>query len=348
MNNAARLRLCLIEDDDIVGDALVERFELEGYECVWFRTGREALLTFARHHFDVVISDIRLPDMSGEKLYTTLLKDDVPLPPYLFITGHGEIDQAVRLLKLGAADYIKKPFDIETLLEKIGALVASARPAGGQPQLGLSPAMRSLAAMLEKIGGASSNILITGESGVGKEEVARALHRQSDGEGKRPFIAVNCGALTETLLEAELFGYQKGAFTGAVRSHKGVFEQADGGTLFLDEVGDMSQPMQVKLLRAIQERHITRIGSETSVPVNLRIVCATHQDLKQMVESGKFREDLYYRINVVHLRVPPLRERSEDILWLARIFLEEEAARKGSSPRALSKSAERVMLGYPW
>ncbi|MCX7169211.1 MAG: sigma-54 dependent transcriptional regulator, partial [Proteobacteria bacterium] len=159
---------------------------------------------------------------------------------------------------------------------------------------------------------------------------------------------VNCGALTETLLEAELFGYQKGAFTGAVRSHKGVFEQADGGTLFLDEIGDMSHSMQVKLLRAIQDRHITRIGSEASIPVNLRLVCATHQDLKQMVESGKFREDLYYRINVVHLRVPPLRERSEDILWLARIFLEEQTARKNSSPRSLSKSAERVMLGYPW
>ncbi|MFA7282385.1 MAG: sigma-54 dependent transcriptional regulator [Sterolibacterium sp.] len=348
MNSSIKLSLCLIEDDDIVGEALAERFELEGYDCVWFRTGREALLSFTRHHFDVVVSDIRLPDMSGETLFIKLLDEATSLPPYLFITGHGEIDQAVRLLKLGAADYIKKPFDIESLLEKIGALVTSAKHTKELPQLGLSPVMRSLTATLEKISGTNSNILITGESGVGKEEVARTLHRLSNPENKRPFVAVNCGALTETLLEAELFGYQKGAFTGAIGLHKGVFEQADGGTLFLDEIGDMSQPMQVKLLRAIQERQITRIGGETHIAVDLRIVCATHQDLKQMVENGKFREDLYYRINVVHLRVPPLRERSEDVLWLARTFLEEESDKKGSLPRTLSKKAERVMLDYPW
>ncbi|MDD5175077.1 MAG: sigma-54 dependent transcriptional regulator [Sterolibacterium sp.] len=348
MSVAAKLHLCLIEDDDIVGDALVERFELENYDCTWFRTGREALLTLPRRQFDVVISDIRLPDMSGEKLYMALLEEAVPLPPYLFITGYGEIDQAVRLLKLGAADYIKKPFDIETLLEKIGSLVTAPMARDRQPKLGISPAMRTLESMLDKIGGSTSNVLISGESGVGKEMVARELHLRGNKDVERPFVAVNCGAFADSLLEAELFGFEKGAFTGAVRMHKGVFEQANGGTLLLDEVGDMSQSMQIRLLRAIQERCITRIGGEHPLQVSLRLICATHRDLKQMVENREFREDLYYRINVVHLYIPPLRDRKEDILWLARQFLEEEAAVRGGAPRFMSAKLERLMLDNVW
>lgn len=348
MNTIAKLHLCLIEDDEIVGDALVERFELENYNCTWFRTGREALLTLPRRQFDLVISDIRLPDMSGEKLYMALLEESVPLPPYLFITGYGEIDQAVRLLKLGAADYIKKPFDIETLLERIASLVAAPRPAGRQAILGVSPAMRTLESMLDKLGSSGSNVLISGESGVGKEMVARELHRRCDQERERPFVAVNCGAFADSLLEAELFGFEKGAFTGAIKTHKGVFEQANGGTLLLDEIGDMSQSMQIRLLRAIQERCITRIGGELSLPVNLRLICATHRDLKLMVENNQFREDLYYRINVVHLRIPPLRERKEDILWLAKRFLDEEAAARGGAPRTMSAKLERLMLDNAW
>ena len=348
MTASAKLRLCLIEDDEIVGDALAERFELEGYDCTWFRTGREALLALPRRRFDLVVSDIRLPDMSGEQLYTTLLDEAVALPPYLFITGYGEIDQAVRLLKLGAADYIKKPFDIEVLLKKIGDLATGGAPSKVEPCLGISPAMRALETLIDRIKDSGSNVLITGESGVGKEMVASELHRRGSKAADRPFVAVNCGAFAAGLLEAELFGYEKGAFTGAARAHKGVFEQAEGGTLFLDEIGDMPPAMQIRLLRAIQDRRLTHVGGETAIPVSLRLVCATHRDLKQMVEGGDFREDLYYRINVVHLHVPPLRERKEDILWLARHFLEAEAAQRRGAMRTLSSKLERFMLDYPW
>ncbi len=348
MRTIDKLRLLLIEDDEVVGEALTDRFDLEGFDCVWKRTGREAMLLLQHRRFDIVISDIRLPDMTGEALYTKLLNEPGPLPRYVFITGYGEIDQAVRLLKLGAADYITKPFDIEVLLAKLGDLTLATTPAGRQAVLGISHAMRSLQAMLEKLGDFGSNVLITGESGVGKEVVAGMLHHQQETAGTRPFVAVNCGALSESLLEAELFGHEKGAFTGAASLHKGVFERAHGGTLFLDEIGDMPLPMQVRLLRVIQDRRVTRVGGETQMPVDLRVVCATRKDLKMMVESGGFREDLYYRINVVHLRVPPLRERKEDILWLARRFLDEQSARRGGAPRSLSTRAERVLLDYPW
>ena len=348
MNSTLQPRLCLIEDDQIVGEALADRFELEGFACDWFRTGGEALLEMPRRHYDLVLSDIRLPDLSGEALFASLSREVAPLPPYLFITGYGEIDQAVRLLKLGATDYITKPFDIETLLEKIRTLVGNFLPRDSHSGLGVSPAMRSLEATLTKLRESDSNVLITGDSGVGKEKVAFALHRQRHKKGTAPFIAVNCGALTETLLETELFGHEAGAFTGASRLRRGVFEQATGGTLFLDEIGDMPLATQVRLLRVIEERRITRVGGETPVPLDLCVTCATHQDLGKMVESGEFREDLYYRINVVCLHIPPLRERKEDIVWLAQCFLDEEAAQRGGTPRLLSAQAERAMTEYPW
>ncbi len=348
MSAANRPRLCLVEDDEIVGDALAERLDLEGYDCSWFRSGKETLLALRRRRFDLVVSDINLPDMSGEALFVKLLQDAAPLPPYVFITGYGEIDQAVRLLKLGASDYITKPFDIETLLAKIRALIGAVLAAEGTGSLGVSPAMREIEATLARLRESESNVLITGESGVGKEKVAFALHRQRHRKGTEPFIAVNCGALSESLLETELFGHEMGAFTGATRLRRGVFEQAAGGTLLLDEIGDMPLATQVGLLRVIEERSITRVGGETPVPISLHVTCATHQDLGKMVESGKFREDLYYRINAVNLQVPPLRERKEDILWLARHFLEEEAAARRGVPRLLSARAERAMTDYAW
>ncbi|MBI2318996.1 MAG: sigma-54-dependent Fis family transcriptional regulator [Betaproteobacteria bacterium] len=348
MSTASRPRLCLVEDDEIAGDALADRFDLEGFDCSWFRTGRESLLALQHRRFDLVVSDIRLPDMSGETLFAKVLEDLAPVPPYVFITGYGEIDQAVRLLKLGATDYITKPFDIETLLEKIRALAGASLSPAGDGGLGVSPAMLALEAMLARLRESDSHVLITGESGVGKEKVAFALHRQRHRRGTEPFIAVNCGALTESLLETELFGHEAGAFTGAARLRRGVFEQAAGGTLFLDEIGDMPLATQVRLLRVIEERRVTRVGGETPVPLSLHIICATHQDLGKMVESGKFREDLYYRINVVNLHVPPLRERREDIPWLARRFLEEEAAQRRAPTRQLSASAERAMMDHSW
>ena len=346
MNTSGRPRLCLIEDDEIVGDALADRFDLEGFDCTWFRTGREALLSLPHRRFDLVLSDIRLPDMSGEEVFAKFLKELTSLPPYVFITGHGEIDQAVRLLKLGATDYITKPFNIETLIEKLRALIVDFGPR--ECKFGVSSAMRAIEETLTRLRDSASNVLITGESGVGKERVALALHRERHRKHTEPFIAVNCGALSESLLETELFGHEVGAFTGASRLRRGVFEQAAGGTLFLDEVGDMPPATQVRLLRVIEERRITRVGGEGSVPVDLQVICATHQDLGAMVADGSFREDLYYRINVVHVQVPPLRERTEDILWLARRFLEEEAAQRSGTLRVFSPRAEHALLSYPW
>jgi DNA-binding NtrC family response regulator len=342
-------RICLIEDDEIMGEALVDRFGLEGFECDWFRQGRTALETLGRKRYDVVLSDIQLPDINGEALFGEARAAGSELPPWIFITGYGAIDGAVRMLKLGAEDYLTKPLDIRALLDKVRALCVRGRPArAGEPTLGVSSALRAIEAMLPKIANSTGTVLITGESGVGKEEVARALHRARDAEGTRPFVAVNCGALTETLLEAELFGHVKGAFTGAARDRKGLFEQADGGTLFLDEIGDMSPAMQVKLLRAIQERQVVRVGGDTPIPVDIRLICATNRDLKKMVEEGEFREDLYYRIHVIHLHIPPLRERKEDILWLTDRLLARCATEGGGVVRSLHRSAEKPMIDYPW
>ncbi len=347
--SASPYRICLIEDDEIMGEAIVDRFGLEGFECEWFKTGEAARAALCCDKFQVVVSDIKLPDIDGEILFEELQSTGVALPPYIFITGHGAIDRAVRLLKLGAEDYLTKPLDIRALLEKVHALCVKMRPSNAQePVLGISSAMRNVEAMLPRLAQGNTTVLITGESGVGKEEVARALHRARDPEWRLPFVTVNCGALTETLLEAEIFGYVKGAYTGALRDKKGYFEQADGGTLFLDEIGDMPLAMQVRLLRAIQDRKVVRVGGEVPIPVDIHLVCATNKDLKAMVEKGGFREDLYYRIHVVELQIPPLRERKEDILWLAAHLLDAEAAQHGKPRRSLSPAAESALLDYPW
>lgn len=340
-------RICLIEDDAIMGEALVDRLELEGYACDWHRFGGQALAALQERRYAVAVSDIRLPDMSGEALYLSLREAGMELPPFLFITAFGAIDQAVRLLKLGAEDYLAKPLDIPLLLAKIRDLAERARPLGGdQGELGISAAMRRIEATLPRLAKHADTLLITGESGVGKEWVARALHRRLSPPG--PFVAVNCGAIPEGLLESELFGHEKGAFTGAIRTRPGVFEQADGGILFLDEIGDMPLSMQIRLLRAIQERSVVRVGGETPLPVNIKLVCATHRDLKERVRRGEFREDLYYRIHTMHLDVPPLRERKEDILWLAGRFLSDLCAEKALSPRLLAPPAEQALVNYPW
>ena len=337
-----------------MGEALVERLEMEGYACDWYQTAGEAMVALREMRHAVALSDIRLPDMSGEAMFEQLRNENVELPPFLFITGHGAIDQAVRLLKLGAEDYLTKPLDIPLLLAKVRDLAAHARPSGktsgGQAtgELGISAAMRRVEAMLPRLAEHADTVLITGESGVGKEWVARALHRHFDVTGKRPFVAVNCGAIPEGLLESELFGHERGAFTGAIRTRPGVFEQANGGILFLDEIGDMPLTMQVKLLRAIQERMVVRVGGEMPIPVSLKLVCATHQDLKEMTRKGEFREDLYYRIHTMHLHVPPLRERKEDILWLAGRFIAELCQTKSLSIRVLEPMAECALTSYPW
>jgi len=337
--------LCLIEDDAIMGESLCDRFELEGFSVDWQRTITAALDALGRNRYAAVVSDIHLPDGSGEELFMRLLQRGDKLPPFLFITGYGAIDRAVSLLKLGAADYITKPFDLEALIDKLRSLTQADRPSqgGSAPSLGVSPAMRRIEAQLPRLAAQAHTLLITGESGVGKERVAREFHRLTPEGEAAPFVAVNCGAFPEGLLEAELFGFEKGAFTGAAKLRRGVFEQADGGTLLLDEIGDMPLSMQVKLLRVLQERQVTRLGGERAIPVRFRLVSATHQDLKKMVTQGRFREDLYYRLNVIQLHVPPLRSRREDIPWLAGQFLAE-----ADSGKRLTQEATQALITHDW
>ena len=340
--------ICLVEDDPIMGESLCDRFQLEGLAFDWHQTAAGAMAAIGNHPYAMVISDIRLPDLDGGEMYLQLRAAHRALPPFIFITGYGAIDRAVELLKAGAADYVTKPFDLEQLIEKVKALIGAFAPAATGTQLGVSQAMRKIEDMLPRLALHANTILISGESGVGKEHVAQALDRLARKSEQCPFVPVNCGAVTESLFEAELFGYEKGAFTGAARTKKGFFEQAHCGTLFLDEIGELPPSMQVKLLRAIQERRIVRVGGETPIPLDIRLYCATNRDLKDMVELGQFREDLFYRINVIQLRIPPLRERKEDVLWFARSFLDDFSAQHGGGRRALTLRAEQALLEYPW
>ena len=341
-------RIGLIEDDPIIGEALTERLEFEGFTCDWYRDGKSARRGLGQRRYSVIVSDINLPDISGEQLFRDLLDGQQTVAPFIFITGYGAIDQAVRLLKQGAHDYVTKPFNVGELIGKIRSLCERQQPAvDTAARLGISTSMRQIEGLLPRIAASRSAVLISGESGAGKEQVARALHQAGDPEGKTPFIAVNCGAIPENLIESELFGHDKGAFTGADRERRGVFEQADGGSLFLDEIGEMPPSMQVKLLRAIQDRAVVHVGGAAARKVDIRLICATHHDLKAMVEQGSFREDLFYRIHVIHLQVPPLRDRQEDILWLAARFLDERASR-GEIRRSLTPEAERALTRYPW
>ena len=352
MNKPLKPIICLIEDDEIMGESLYDRFGLEGFRIEWHHTGLEGLSAIGNKHYDLIISDIHLPDLDGEDIFARLTAEKRHLPPFIFITGYGSIDRAVRLLKLGSADYISKPFDLDLLVEKAHLLCPEqlySAPAEdyGTDTLGISPAMRGIERSIPRLAKLASTILITGESGAGKEHVAKLIHRHARHERNAPFVAINCGAVTESLLESELFGHEKGSFTGAAKARKGVFEQAHGGTLFLDEIGETTLNMQVKLLRAIQERVIVRVGGETPIPVDVRLICATNRDLKKMVEENTFREDLYYRIHVIRLRIPPLRERKEDIMWFAQLFL-RMCAEVSHENHVLSPPAERALLNYDW
>lgn len=342
-------RLCLIEDDTIIGESLSQLFALEGFEVCWYRTGAAARQALANERYCVVVSDIRLPDVNGGDLFLELSKQESSLPPFLFMTAYGTIDRAVELLKAGAADYVTKPFDVDLLVQKVRGLAESygAGSDNDDDSLGVSSAMRRIAESLPRLARHASTLLITGESGSGKEHVARLFHHHAVATSGE-FVAVNCASIPETLMEAELFGYEKGAFTGALRAKRGLLEQAHGGTLFLDEIGEMPMSMQAKLLRVIQDRRFTRLGAEKPISSDFRLVCATHRDLKSLVETGHFREDLYYRINVIHLRIPPLRERPDDIRWFVRRFIEDFNRRHPDERRRIDPRTEQALLSYSW
>jgi DNA-binding NtrC family response regulator len=333
----------LLEDDPIMGESLVQRLSLEGSVVRWWRTGREAIDEIERNRPEAVICDIRLPDMSGVDVFRAVAGRDAA-PPFLFITAYGDIDEAVRLIHDGAGDYVAKPFDMPAFLERLDGLLPALPEETSV--LGVSAAMRVIERTLRRIARVPTTVLFTGETGVGKEVCARFLHQAGGARG--PFMAVNCAAIPAELLEAELFGHERGAFTSAQSRHLGYAERAGDGTLFLDEISDLAMPLQAKILRLLEDRQFFRVGGETSIPFKARIVCATNKDLNRQVTERTFREDLFYRINVVPVAVPPLRERPDDTAWLLERFFDEFNAHFGANLAGISSLAEDAAVTHSW
>ena len=336
----------VIEDDPILGPAMVQRLRLEGYAPRLAPDGATALKSLRAERPVAVISDIRLPDMSGEDVFTRAI-DAVGLVPTFFVTAFGDISQAIRLVKAGAKDYLTKPVDIDTLLLRLREVCEETRLDGANVELGRAPAMKGVENILRRVAPLDLPVLLLGESGVGKEVAARFLHGLSPAADK-PFVAVNCAAIPTELAESLLFGHERGAFTGAVARREGLFEQAEDGFLFLDEIGELPLDLQPKLLRVIQEGTFLPVGARGEKRFTGRIACATHADPLTAIREGRFREDLYYRINVVEVTIPPLRERVEDIPLLAHRFLSQAATRFGLPERRLDQEALRALSGYDW
>jgi DNA-binding NtrC family response regulator len=344
MSPHERGRIGVIEDDEIVGKSLVQRLELEGYSPLWWQTGQGALDQLPKARPDLVICDIRLPDMNGKDVFLRALPQ-LGGKPFLFVTAHAQVEDAVFLMKAGAVDYIVKPYALPDLLGRIAQLIKLQPRTTGD--LGTSEAMRRVEILLRRVAEIDSSLLITGESGVGKEVAAKFVHDIST-RADEPFVAVNCGAIPNDLIESQLFGHERGAFTSAQARHHGYVERARNGILFLDEVGELPMLTQVKLLRLIQERAFTRVGGETAIKTRARIICATNIDLEAAVAEGRFRRDLYYRINVIPVRIPPLRDRSDDILPLAHGFMREFAEAFHCDVKGFTAEAEQALLDRPW
>ena len=337
--------LLLLEDDPIMGESLVQRFELEGFDVHWCRRIAEAS-GLVDQRWSAVVSDVRLIDGLATHWFVELA-DSVRALPWFFLTGYGSVNDAVAAVRAGAREYLTKPFDIERLVALVQQASSPVEPAIEDAILGISPAMCRVESMVRKVARQRVSILLTGESGVGKEVAAQLIHSLGARGDKGEFIAVNCAAVPETMMEAEFFGYEKGAFSGAQRAHRGHLERADGGTLFLDEVGDLPPSMQAKLLRALQERSFFRLGSERTTRSDFRIIAATNRDLHADMAAGIFREDLFYRLAVIRIGLPPLRERPEDIRWLTERMLQQLAVEQGR-PLAMSEAFLRDVLGRTW
>ena len=334
----------IVDDEKNILLTLSQSLQLAGYRTELAQTGKAALEVALTRPVDVVLMDVRLPDLDGVAVLEQLLAARPGLP-VLMMSGHGTIETAVRATRLGARDFLEKPIGRDRLLlalrnalehravvEELETLRAEA---GRYEMVGQGPAMRRLYALVERTAPSEGRVLLTGENGTGKELVARALHRHSR-RASGPFVRVNCAAVPHELIESELFGHEKGAFTGALQLRRGKFEQASGGTLFLDEVGDMPAAMQSKLLRVLQEGEFERVGGTETLKVDVRVVAATNRDLEAEVAAGRFREDLYYRLAVVQIRTPPLREHREDLPDLIAAFLQDACARNGRRPLRLS------------
>jgi DNA-binding NtrC family response regulator len=353
-------QILIVDDDEVSCQFFAETLEKEGYRVDRAQNGHAALSLLDDKFHDLLIIDVRMPGMTGLEVTRTVHKKYLTLP-IIVMTAFGSIETAIEAIHEGAFDFISKPMNLEELKKTVSRALAQRalqNRAGKSDEedqdaeqpgtiIGKSPAMVEVYKTVARVAPTRSAVLILGESGTGKELIAQAVHQHSPRAG-RPFVAVDCGALTETLLESELFGHVRGAFTGAVADKKGVFEEAEGGTCFLDEIGDISPNMQAKLLRVLQEHEVRRVGGKDWLKVDVRVVAATNQNLAELVSRGAFRQDLYYRLDVVAIRLPPLRERVEDIPLLARHFLQHYSHESGKAITAISDKAMELLCAYSW
>jgi len=352
--------ILIVDDEASMLDFLSLLFVGEGYEVETARSAEAARRALGAKRYDLVLCDILMPDGNGLDLLKEVKGAD-PNAAVIMMTAYTSTKSAIEAMKLGAYDYVSKPFDVEELKVVAQKALERAELADENVYLrreleqkytfnniiGKSPRMQAIFALVDRVARTGSTILIHGESGTGKELIARAIHFASPRAGRR-FLSINCGALPENLLESELFGHERGAFTGAVREKKGLFQEADRGTLFLDEIGEMTPTMQVKLLRALQEKVVRKVGGTSEEAVDVRIIAATNQELEQRIATGEFREDLYYRINVIPIHLPPLRQRREDIPLLVDFFLEKYSRQMETPPRQISVDAMKMLESYDW
>lgn len=340
------LPILIVEDDRDLREALCDTLGLAGYEVLSAADGAAALALLEKRKVGLVVSDVQMHPMDGHTLLREI-KAVYPYVPVLLMTAYGMIDKAVEAMRAGACTYLTKPFEPDKLLVEVARYMLSAQPANGSEMVAEDPRMVDLLVLAKKVAATNATVMITGESGCGKEVMARFIHRHSS-RADKPFVAVNCAAIPENLLESTLFGYEKGAFTGAAQSHAGKFEQAQGGTLLLDEISEMPLPLQAKLLRVLQEREVERVGGHKVIPLDIRIVATSNRDMNDIVARGNFREDLFYRLNVFPLELPPLRERPLDIVPLARYLLGRLGGSFGRSGVGLSPTVAEQLTRYAW
>lgn len=350
------MKILIIDDERSIRNSMKEILTDEGYEADTAEDGATALAMVDKERYDVIFCDIKMPGMDGTEVLTKLVADGVD-SAIVMISGHGDIDTAVDCIKKGAFDFIQKPLDLNRILVTIknaserSTIIAEnkilKKKVYGQRMIGESEPIQRIKDMVAKVAPTDARVLITGSNGTGKELVARSLHEQS-ARSAMPYIEVNCAAIPSELIESELFGHEKGAFTSAIKQHKGKFEQADGGTLFLDEIGDMSLAAQAKVLRVLQEKKLSRVGSDKDINVDVRVLAATNKDLRKEIEKGNFREDLYHRLSVIVINVPSLDERKSDIPLLVDYFAALISTESGMPVRAFSKEAIEMLQEKKW
>jgi len=351
--------ILIIDDEKAIRGTLKEILEYEKYSVDEAEDGMKGLTLMDKKRYDIILCDIKMPKMDGIEVLQKIREKGVD-SPVVMISGHGNVETAVESLKNGAFDFIQKPLDLNrvlvtirnamdqsTLVEETKVLKRKIQKKLSTDIIGESKAIMDIKEMIAKVAPSDARVLITGGNGSGKELVARQLHEQS-ARASSPFVEVNCAAIPSELIESELFGHEKGAFTSAVKQRRGKFEQADGGTLFLDEIGDMSQSAQAKVLRALQENKINRVGGDKDIKVNVRILAATNKDLKKEIAEGRFREDLYHRLSVILIHVPALNDRKEDIPLLSEFFLDKIAEEYGQPKKGISKAALKALQAYDW